>query len=350
MMMETQKAAQAPDYRLDGPRGREAAGRGLVSAEWHRCTVDRRLMKQLMQRDDRKGLMWLGPWVLLLGLAGALAWAALGTAWAVPAFLLYGILYSVSDHAAHELSHGTPLRTPWLNRIFDRLASFMTLHEPVYWRWSHARHHTDTLIVGRDREIAFPRPFSLRDLLLDVFFLKSGLTEIARTVAHACGRVDAATRSFVPEHEIGRMVRSSRGHALAFAAVIGACAVTASLVPLLFVIGPRFYGGQLALVFNITQHAGLPEDVLDHRLNCRSIRLHPLLGWLYMNMQYHLEHHMFPMVPLHALPALHEAIRDQCPPPYRGLAEVYREIVPAVLRQRRDPDHHAARPVPAAMR
>jgi fatty acid desaturase len=54
-------------------------------------------------------------------------------------------------------------------------------------------------------------------------------------------------------------------------------------------------------------------------------------------MNYHTEHHMFPMVPYHRLPALHAMIRAQCPKPYGGLWEVYREMVPVLIRQRSDP-------------
>ncbi len=36
---------------------------------------------------------------------------------------------------------------------------------PTLWRWSHVRHHTDTIVVGRDPEIVFPRPSSLRAVL-----------------------------------------------------------------------------------------------------------------------------------------------------------------------------------------
>ena len=54
-----------------------------------------------------------------------------------------------------------------------------------------------------------------------------------------------------------------------------------------------------------TQHAGLAEDVLDHRLNCRTVYMNPISRFIYWNMNYHVEHHMFPMVPYHALPRLH---------------------------------------------
>ena len=37
----------------------------------------------------------------------------------------------------------------------------MVARNPVNWRWSHARHHTDTIIVGRDSEIAWHHPINI---------------------------------------------------------------------------------------------------------------------------------------------------------------------------------------------
>ena len=66
-----------------------------------------------------------------------------------------------------------------------------------------------------------------------------------------------------------------------------------------------------------------------------------------MNMNYHLEHHMLPAVPYHALPGIHEAIRDQTPQAYISLWDVYREMVPALIRQAtKDPDYHIERSLP----
>jgi fatty acid desaturase len=52
------------------------------------------------------------------------------------------------------------------------------------------------------------------------------------------------------------------------------------------------------------------------------------------------------MVPYHALPELHEEMKADCPPAYDGLWPAYREIVPAVLRQLRDPTHFVRRQLP----
>ena len=96
----------------------------------------------------------------------------------------------------------------------------------------------------------------------------------------------------------------------------------------MFIGLPSFYGGWLQMVYGMPQHAGLAEDVLDHRLNTRTVYLNPINRFLYWNMGYHIEHHMFPMVPYHNLGKLHALMKDDCPPPYHGLVEAYRETHP----------------------
>ena len=90
--------------------------------------------------------------------------------------------------------------------------------------------------------------------------------------------------------------------------------------------------------------------MLDHRLNTRTVYLNPINRYLYWNMGYHVEHHMFPMVPYHALGKLHELMKADCPPPYNGLIEAYREVIPALIRQSKDPDYYVQRPLPAPSR
>ena len=91
---------------------------------------------------------------------------------------------------------------------------------------------------------------------------------------------------------------------------------------------------------------GLAEDVLDHRHNTRTVYMNPIFRFLYWNMNYHVEHHMFPMVPYHALPALHEEMKADTAPVYRNMMEAYREIIPALWKQSSDPDFFVPRAVP----
>jgi fatty acid desaturase len=265
-------------------------------------------------------------------------------------FAAYGILYSAADHRAHELSHGTPFKTRWLNTAFYHLCGFMTLREAYYYRWSHSRHHTHTIIVGRDPEIGVPRPADIWGPILDLFFLKDGATQIARIARNATGRLTENGQHFVPEMERGKVVWSSRLYLAIILVTMLACIVTHSILPAMFIVLPRFYGGPLSQIFNFTQHAGLDEDVYDHRLNTRTVMMNPVFDFLYINMNYHIEHHMFPMVPFYALPQLHDLIEDQCPKSYPNLWAAYREIIPAVYRQRRDPTAYIARQLPSGAR
>lgn len=111
----------------------------------------------------------------------------------------------------------------------------------------------------------------------------------------------------------------------------------------------HLYGSWLMLVYGLTQHTGLAENVLDHRLNCRTVQMNPLNRFLYWNMNYHVEHHMFPLVPYHALPKLHQLVKRDMPEPYPGLLAAWREIIPTALRQRLDPSYHVRRKLPAPL-
>jgi fatty acid desaturase len=221
------------------------------------------------------------------------------------------------------------------------------LRRPARWRWSHARHHTDTLVIGRDPEVAVPKPTDLFSTVLNVFAIKNGPNEMVAVLRNALGHISADEKSFVPEMEWPRMVREARTWVLVYALLIGSAVALQSWLPVLLVgLLPGMLGAWLYQFTGLTQHAGLPENVLDHRQNCRTVHMNPVLRFLYWNMNYHVEHHMFPMVPYHALPQLHEAIKDDCPPPYRSTAQAYAEILPALLRQVRDPAAVVRRPLP----
>lgn len=336
------------DYSLIGPDGRRAVEKGLAGAEWYRCPIPRQRLKELMQRRDgpaiRDTLIWFAA-LAATGGFGAWFW---GSWWAVPFFAGYGVLYgSASDSRWHESGHGTAFRTGWMNDAVYQIACFMVLREPTVWRWSHARHHTDTLIVGRDPEIAAQRPPDVAGLLLNLFALKSGVIACGKVLLHTTGRLTADEATYIPEAERGKMFRVARIWVAIYAALIGGCIYGGTLLPAMLVGLPSFYGGGLYLIFGLTQHAGLAEDVLDHRRNCRTVYMNPIFRFLYWNMNYHIEHHMFPLVPYHALPALHAELRPDMPPPYRSMLEAYREIIPALLRQYRDPTWFVPRQPPA---
>ena len=331
---------QERDYALTGPERQRAFERGLAGADWYRTPVDRKTIRALMKRSDHYATRDISIWLGLLvvsGGGGALLW---GSWWALPFFLVYGVLYaSAADSRWHECGHGTAFRTRWKNDAVYEVASFLMMRNPVVWRWGHARHHTDTIIVGRDPEIAGMRPPQLIVICLNLLGLVAVPQSLAAIARNAAGIIPPDEADLIPEDQHPKLIRAARVHMAIYAAVLALALWSWSLLPLMLIGLPRAYGIWLLLVMGLPQHLGLAEDVLDHRLNSRTVLMNGVLRFIYWNMNYHIEHHMYPMVPYHALPALHDAVKHDLPAANPSLWHAWSEIVPCVLRQLRDPNH-----------
>ncbi|MDT7632844.1 MAG: hypothetical protein QOI50_4774 [Pseudonocardiales bacterium] len=335
-------------YSLVGPEGPRAVEAGLTTGQWFRSEIPRKRMKELMRRSDQPALRDTAIWLGLLALSGALGFVFWGGWLAVPCFLVYGVLYgSAGDSRWHEAGHGTPFRTRWMSNVVYQLGSFMMMRDPTVFRWGHTRHHTDTLIVGRDPEIQVMRPARLAKLLANLFGLYDVPVALVTMVRHGAGRLSAEEATFVPETERFRVYRTARIWLVIYLVAVGLSVATGSILPLMYIGGPRIYGTFMHIVYGLTQHAGMGENVLDHRLNTRTVHMCRLNRFLYWNMNYHVEHHMFPMIPYHRLPELHEELKHDLAPAYPSIWAAYRELVPAVLHQLKDPTHYVRRELPA---
>jgi len=335
------------DYSLTGEYSKRAVELGLAEADWYQSPVPRDTMRRLLTRKNGPAIR---DTLLLITILASTAVATIllwGTWYAVIPYLIYAVFYATSsDSRWHECGHGTAFRTDWMNNVVYEVASFMVMRESVVWRWSHTRHHSDTIIVGRDPEIQVPRPPDIKGLVLSLINFNNYKTYYPSLVRHALGKVIDAEKTFIPETEFSKIYRNSRICLVIYSAIIGASIVLQSWIPIFLFILPQFFGTWLMIIHNTTQHAGLAENVLDHRLNCRTVYMNPISRFIYWNMNYHVEHHMFPLVPYHALPKLHKIVKSDCPPPYPNIYSAWKEILPTLLKQVKDPAYHVKRKLP----
>ena len=133
----------------------------------------------------------------------------------------------------------------------------MIMRDPTASRWSHTRHHTDTLVLGRDPEIQAMRPARLARILGNLFGLFDVPMAFKAMALHVVGRLTADERDYMPEterpeglphraHLAGDLRRRGRRGAIAFG----------SWLPLVLVGGPRVYGTFMHIIYGLTQHAG----------------------------------------------------------------------------------------------
>ncbi len=169
-------------------------------------------------------------------------------------------------------------------------------------------------------------------------------------MCNALGMMSDQERDYIPETELPKAVFWARVHIAIYVVALGLALALQSLIPLMLIGGPRIYGAWHMVMLGLLQHGGVAEDTLDHRLNSRTVCINPISRWLYWNMNYHVEHHMFPMVPYHALPKLHALIKDDLPAPNRSIANAYVEMVGALLRQQQEPGYFVRRALPPTAR
>lgn len=74
---------------------------------------------------------------------------------------------------------------------------------------------------------------------------------------------------------------------------------------------PTFIANFLVNVRGLTQHSLAKAE--DPLLASRSIRTRPWIAFLYLNENYHLEHHLYPAVPFYHLPRLHAMLAERLP-------------------------------------
>ena len=297
--------------------------------------LDRKRLRALAARSDRPGLIYLAQWFASLAGTGFLVWSALGSGWVWPAMFTHGVLLTVPVYAiSHETAHGTAFRTRWLNELVFWITSLLYMEEPLHRRYTHTNHHTFTWHVGKDSQMPFDTPMSFRGWLGEFTGIGLLCFHIKVLWQLSSKNYTAMMRMVAPDSELPKMTRNARF----FVVIYGACAALIAsgyLWPLWFIILPRLIAAPIMLLFTLIQHVELRENSWSVIDSTRSFRTSRLGRFLYMNMNNHIEHHLYPQVPFHALPDLHLAVRDQLPEPDPGFFRTNWEVLNVVLRRSR---------------
>ena len=315
---------------------------------WYKPKIDSKILKSLMKRKDLPAWINTVCFFSLLVLSGYLAWISWGTWWSIPAFLVYGNIYSFLNARWHEFGHRSAFKTRWLNDFFYQICSFLDYFEAYKWRWSHTHHHSRTIHLDVDYEIQVSRPANLFNLFVkDVFAIDRVWAEFKTVFWHSLGIMTPIAKDCVPEDQRWKMIWNSRLYMAIKIGIIYWAFHIGSFLPCMFIVLPNMYGSCLLQFVAMTQHGGLKANTYDHRENTRTFYTGPILGWLlYFNMQYHIEHHIFPQVPFYNLPKIHELIKDQCPPPNTNFFDGMREMIPAIIKQSKDSSYYLPRHLP----
>lgn len=265
-------------------------------------------LKSLKQRSDLRGWIQTGSH---LGAIACSTWALnflWGSAWAIPVFIIQGILINCLYAGVHELSHKTVFKTEWLNELFGRLFAFILLMGRDQDKFEHYQHHRHTQDVQLDAEIVGGKPFNLATYLLYFSGISYWPYRIGEVLRLAMGQTQhwphLSEKQFKTVHTEARIML------ILYATIAGISITVGSAGALYFWILPMLLLKCFHMLQNIVEHTGMPHEA-EILVNTRTVSANPLMKWLFWNMPYHTAHHSYPMIPFHKLPELHKEIVDR---------------------------------------
>jgi fatty acid desaturase len=321
--------------------------------DWYRTPVDKALMRQLTAKSDAKGMGKAGTFLLLWLALAAAALVCFLNQWWIPmvvACYLTSMIQNFMGMATgvHELSHGTMFKTKALNEFFYHLFCWLTWNNPVHFRASRGLHHQLTVFKDPDKEVVQgPVENKLNTFHLLIWFtfdVEQFASWMSRTVLHALGKADADYFFWNPLFEKGdkrrgQMVGWARFALISHLVLLGIFVGFHLWVLIYIVTFGVFFGSWYAKLCGAMQHTGLGENTPDWRLVCHTFTGGPLTKFLYWNMNYHIEHHMYAAVPCYHLPRLHRALAHDLPPCQKSLWSGLRLLSQIKAKQKSDPSY-----------
>jgi fatty acid desaturase len=265
------------------------------------------VLRGLYVRSDRRGA-WRTLVHTVLLLAGALFVQAGRGRWWLPAALLLQGVFLVSLFAAmHECVHYSAFRTRRLNEVVGWLAGLGIVFNATYYRQFHFAHHRYAQDPARDPELlTAPPPRSRAAYWWRASAIPYWRARVENLARLSRGRFDGL--DFVPPAVRPEIVRSMRIMALVLAAlVLGSVALRTDAL-LWYWLLPLALGLPFLRLYLLSEHTGCSEDD-DGLTNTRTtVSVWPV-RFLMWNLPYHAEHHLYPSIPFHRLPATHRWLR-----------------------------------------
>lgn len=298
--------------------------------------IGRDVLRGLVQRSDLRGAIQAGSHFGAIALTGWALWQTWGTWWAVPLFVTQGVLINFLYAGQHELSHGTPFRTKWVNVALGRLIGFLMIFPRDFDQIQHSAHHQWTQNWERDGELV-REPYTLSSYLLWVFGPSYWYSRVARILRFARGVV---VEPYIRPDQEATVIREARWHLAGYTAIAILSLATQSWAAVILWIGPMLAMKWVHQMQNTIEHLGLSHenDILE---NTRSTRTNGVMRWLCWNMQYHTAHHAFPSVPFWRLKDLNREMTEGAgkPPWSMGYVEFQIQVIRKLLGGRSEADY-----------
>ncbi len=303
--------------------------------DWYRTPIDSAVLTTLTKRSDIQGFIHVFAHLFLLIVTGSFSyWFYLNDYYllALITLFVHGSFYSFLGWAGagHELVHRTVFKTKDYNDFFLFLFAFLTWNNYVYFRASHIQHHKFTVFDELDGEVKLPQNFSYVSWFWALTFNFPACYRAVKIVAeNSFGLIKGSWGAvlFRGDKVKSKVVNCARMVLLGHIALAIIFIVSNHSYLLFLVTFAPFISDWLNKIFALAQHFGMRSNTNDFRLNSRTVLFNPFFSFLYWQMNYHVEHHMYPGVPFFNLKKLRLELEYDLSVATVGIIELLKMIV-----------------------
>lgn len=256
----------------------------------------------LTTRNDAAGLVHLTGHLGAILLVGALIGSGVPFWWLL--LPVQGILLIFLFTLEHECTHKTPFANAGLNDIVGHACGLILMLPFRWFRYFHLAHHKWTNLPGQDPELDAPKPQSRAAWVWHVSGLPFWGASLRLIPVLAVGGGQAA---YLPPGAMAGIGREARAMLAVYAVALASLWFTPMLLWVWIV--PVLIGQPFLRLYLLAEHDDCPP-VANMFMNTRTTLTNRLMRALAWNMPYHIEHHVWPAVPFHRLPAAHWLMRD----------------------------------------
>ncbi|WP_435137389.1 fatty acid desaturase family protein [Pseudopelagicola sp. nBUS_19] len=287
--------------------------------------LTREELKSFMRRSDWPSLRRLAVWLALVAATTTivtLAW----NSWLIwPAMFVHGVVLVHHFSLQHECVHYAVFRTRWLNDVVGQICGLIIILPHRFFRYEHCDHHTYTQLNGEDPEL-IPMPKSIWEYLFYISAIPYWRAKFTELLRHASGRLSKVELSFIPTVEHETVYRDARAMLTVYVAIFAGMAIAGWWDLIWYWLIPLLLGEPVMRFVRMTEHVGRPT-VSQLSENTRTNLVSKPWAFLCWNMNYHAEHHYVASVPFHALPELHEKLKDHIHVEEGGYFGAHRDIL-----------------------
>ncbi len=300
----------------------------------HRPLLTRETLRALQQRRDAPSIIRLTLQLSTFFLcAGFVVGVSALPLVAAPATVVLGAIWASLFAPFHECIHQTAFQSKQLNELGAWLSGIPFGMAPAVYRAFHFEHHRHTQDPQKDPELMTASsqparwPRSLRGWLMmasgmGLTILKGSILVRFSLLPYAQWEERAPWAP--PIEQRPRLARESCIVGLCWLALIGAAFVGPS--GLGWILIAALIGHVFQALWITTEHTGLPYEG-SILARTRTMLTSPFISWWLWNMNYHAEHHAWPAIPWHQLPAIHKEIAEHLEAEERGYARLQLNVM-----------------------